>query len=47
VAALVHAGVQVNENVDGCDDDFGGDEDDDDPFEILAWWKVSKLSVYT
>jgi hypothetical protein len=35
-ATLVHAGVQVDEDVDGCDDNFGGDEDDDDPFEILA-----------
>jgi hypothetical protein len=35
-ATLVHAGVQVDEDVDGCDDNFGGDEDDDDPFKILA-----------
>lgn len=34
--ALVYAGVQVDEDVDGCDDDFGGDENNDDPFEILA-----------
>ena len=34
--ALVHPGVQVDEDVDGGDDDFGGDENDDDPFEILA-----------
>jgi len=39
--ALVYAGVQVDEDVDGCDDDFGGDENDDNPFEILACWVVS------
>jgi hypothetical protein len=33
---LVYAGIQVDEDVDGCDDDFGGDENDDDPFEIFA-----------
>jgi hypothetical protein len=35
--ALVYAGVQVDEDVNTCDDDFGGDEDDDDPFEVLAY----------
>jgi hypothetical protein len=39
--ALVHSGVQVDEDVDACDDNFGGDEDDDDPLEILACWVVS------
>ena len=34
--ALVYAGVQVDEDVDGGDDNFGGDENDDDPFEIFA-----------
>ena len=34
--ALVHASVQVDEDVDGGDDNFGGDENDDDPFEIFA-----------
>jgi len=33
---LVHTSVQVDEDVDGSDDDFGGDEDDDDPFEVFA-----------
>lgn len=34
---LVYAGVQVDEDVDGGDDDFGGDENDDNPFEIFAY----------
>lgn len=33
---LLARGVQVDENVDGGDDDLCGDEDDDDPFEELA-----------
>jgi len=41
--ALVYACVQVDEDVDACDDDFGGDEDDDDPFEILAYEFISFL----
>lgn len=43
--ALVYAGVQVDEDVDGCNDDFGGDENDDDPFEILACLIISKSFV--
>jgi hypothetical protein len=43
--ALVYAGVQVDEDVDGCNDDFGGDENDDDPFEILACIIVSEPFV--
>lgn len=39
--ALVYSGVQVDEDVDGCDDNFGGDENDDDPFQILACCIVS------
>lgn len=34
---LVNTSVQVDEDVDAGDDDFGGDEDDDDPFEIFAY----------
>jgi hypothetical protein len=41
--ALVYAGVQVDEDVDACDDNFGGDEDDDNPFEILACGLISCL----
>jgi hypothetical protein len=33
---LVHAGVQVDEDVDGGDDDLGGDEHDYDPLEVFA-----------
>jgi hypothetical protein len=43
--ALVDAGVQVDEDVDGCNDNFGSDENDDDPFEILACIIVSEPFV--
>ena len=39
--ALVYASVQVDEDVDGGDDDFGSNTNDDDPFEILAYRRVS------
>jgi hypothetical protein len=33
--------VQVDENVNGCDDDFGEDQDDDNPFKQFALFLVS------
>jgi hypothetical protein len=33
---LLAGSIQVDEDVDGGDDDFGCDEDDDDPFEEFA-----------
>ena len=33
---LVHASIQVHDDIDGSDQDLGGDEHDDDPFEVLA-----------
>lgn len=34
--------VQVNENVNGCDQDFGEDQNNDDPLEQFALRPVSK-----
>ncbi len=34
--SLIHPGIQIHHDVDGGDQDLGGDEDDDDPFEVFA-----------
>ena len=33
---LVHTSVQIHHNVDGRDQDLGGDEDNDYPFKVFA-----------
>ena len=34
--------MQVDEDVDGCDKDFGENQDDDNPFEQFALFLVSR-----
>lgn len=36
VRLLIHTGIQINHDIDRGDEDLGGDEDDDDPFEVFA-----------
>jgi len=42
---LIHTSVQIDKDVDCGDDDFGGDEDDDNPLEVFACVK-NKESAY-
>jgi len=33
----IHAGIQIDKNVDSGHQNLGGNEDNDNPFEIFTW----------
>jgi hypothetical protein len=42
--SLSLSSVQIHDDVNASDEDFGGDEDDDDPFEIFTWREQQHVS---